>query len=203
VRRQTAFVKTALGLRAHTGWAIAVAVGGGTSPEVFVEWRRLELSDASVPVQAYHAARALSPEEANVLTQRAHDAARNAAARSLGDLVEELRAHGHDLVGAGLSTSSARIPTALRTILASHVLVHAAEGELYREALAHAAEVRGIPLVRVPARDLEARARQASRLDERSLRELLAELGRAAGPPWRKDEREAAMAACVAFAATR
>jgi hypothetical protein len=194
-----ALVKTALGFRAHTGWTVVVAVGGDTSSAVFIERRRLELSDSSVPAQPYHAARALPIEKAVALIGRAQEVARDAALLSLGGFLEELRAQEHKLVGAGLPTSSTRIPSSLRTILGSHPLVHAAEGELFREALVHAADAYGLPLVRVPARDLAEQARNATQLDERSLREFLAELGRSAGPPWRQDERDAAMAACIAF----
>jgi hypothetical protein len=192
-------VKTALGFRAHTGWTVVVAVCGDTLPAVFVERRRLELSDSSVPAQPYHVARALPVEKAVALIRRAQDVARDAALLSLGGFLEELRAQEHNLVGAGLPTASTKIPSSLRTILASHPLVHAAEGELSRKALVHAADAHGLPLVRVPARDLAERARSATRLDERSLGEFLAELGRSAGPPWRQDERDAAMAACIAF----
>jgi hypothetical protein len=198
---EVGLVKTALGFRAHTGWAIAVAVGGETSPAVFVERRRLELSDSSVPAQPYHAARALPIGKAVVLIRRAQDVARDAALRSLGGFLEELRAHRHTLVGSGLPTANTKIPSSLSSLLASHPLVHAAEGELYREALAHAADAHGLPLVRVPALDLAAQARSATGLDEHSLTEFLAELGRSAGPPWRQDERDAAMAACIAFSA--
>jgi hypothetical protein len=194
-------MKTALGFRAHTGWTVVVALCGDTWPAVFVERRRLELSDSSVPAQPYHAARALPIEKAVALIRRAEDVARDAAVLNLGGFLEELRAQEHELVGAGLPTASTRIPSSLRTILASHPLVHAAEGELFRTALVYAADAHGLPLVRVPARDLAEQARIATRLDARSLRAFLAELGRSAGPPWRQDERDAAMAACIALSA--
>jgi hypothetical protein len=194
-------MKTALGFRAHTGWTVVVALCGDTWPAVFVERRRLELSDSSVPAQPYHAARALPIEKAFALIRRAQDVARDAAVLNLGGFLEELRAQEHELVGAGLPTASTRIPSSLRTILASHPLVHTAEGELFRTALVYAADAHGLPLVRVPARDLAEQARIATRLDEHSLRAFLAELGRSAGPPWRQDERDAAMAACIALSA--
>ena len=51
---------------------------------------------------------------------------------------------------------------ALGRILASHALVHSAEGELYREVMAEAAEAEGVPLFHFPSSELTGQAALAA-----------------------------------------
>jgi hypothetical protein len=194
-------MRTALGFRPHTGWTCAVALGGGIrSPEVLVR-RRLELSDPAVPRQPYHAASQLRLDAAADLVDEAQRVAGEAAATALGDLLRELRADGHDVVGAVVPAGKAAIPASLEKVLASHPLMHAAEGELFRGVLVEAAAAHGLPVSRVPAHTLAEEACAELGCGGEALRELLAGLGRTVGPPWRQDEREATLAALIALAA--
>jgi len=77
-------------------------------------------------------------------------------------------------------------------ILSVHFRMHKAEGELFRDALTRAAEACGLRFVGIPEKSLEKRS------DSR-LRERIAGLGKAVGPPWGKDQKEAALAAWVAL----
>jgi len=81
--------------------------------------------------------------------------------------------------------------------------MHAAEGELYRDALVHAGAACGLPVTGVPERDLDDRAAAALRLPVAELRRRVVELGRACGPPWAQDQKSAALVAWVALAAAR
>lgn len=51
----------ALGLRPHSGWAAAVAVGAGP---IVLERDRIALADVPPPVQPYHEAAGLAPGDA-------------------------------------------------------------------------------------------------------------------------------------------
>jgi hypothetical protein len=87
----------------------------------------------------------------------------------------------------------------LEAILRSHPLIHAAEGELYREAVARASEELGMRVLRIPARDLQTRAAKALGMDANALRARLAALGKASGRPWGAEQRECALAAWMAL----
>ena len=119
-----------------------------------------------------------------------------AAGHELAGLVAELAAAGHRVRGVAVAVGTTRVPQELATILGSHPLLHAAEGELYREALADAAEAAGLPVVRFVGRNVLVDAAAAL---ERPIADTLAELGRGLGPPWAKDQKEAAAAALLAL----
>jgi phosphoserine phosphatase len=95
----------------------------------------------------------------------------------------------------------ARLPSALETILASHALLHAAEGDLYREALAEAAASSGLAVAGFPPKELYSEAAAQFGVTEAVMRELLARTGKAIGSPWRADHKEAALAALLALGA--
>jgi hypothetical protein len=195
--------RVALGFSAHTGWAVAVAVALDGGTPVVLERRRVELVDASVPWQVYHTASARGLDEAAALVRQAEAVARELATAGVGSLVRELGAAGHAVVGAAVPAGGSRIPRNLARVLASHALLHAAEGELFRQALLAAADQHDLDVHVLPARDLVPVAERVLARDEATLREILATLGGALGPPWRKDEKDATLAGWVALAQHR
>ena len=86
------------------------------------------------------------------------------------------------------------MPRAARA-LSAHAMLHAAEGELYRDALADAADALGLPVTLVPPRDTPRLGRRVLGCDEEDLRARLTELGRPFGPPWTRDHKDAVVAA--------
>jgi hypothetical protein len=76
-----------------------------------------------------------------------------------------------------------------------------AEGALFRRVLARACTAEGLDVYAVPERGTEAHAAAALRVRPAALAAALGVLGRAAGPPWRADQKAAALAAWVALAA--
>jgi hypothetical protein len=194
-------MRVALGFRPHTGWSCAVALGGEARAPTVVARRRLELSDPSVPWQPYHAAAQVRLDAAADLIREAEEVAMDAAEAALGQLLDELRAAGHDVVGAVVPAGKTAAAASLAKVLASHPLMHAAEGELFRTVIAVAAAARGLRVERVPAHTLTEEVCAELGCTERSLRERLTELGRSVGPPWRQDEKESTLAAWMALAA--
>ena len=192
----------AIGFSVHTGWAASVSVAGPLRAPRIVDRRRIQLSDSDDTVRAevYHRAAQLSGTAAATFVREAEDA----AARRARAAVESLR-DSQPLFAAGIlmSAGAGKLPPDLAAILRSHPLIHTAEGVLYREALATAAEACGLEVVRIARRELQDRFAAALASDEEGARECLTVMGRAAGSPWARDQKDAAMAALVALAARK
>jgi hypothetical protein len=195
-----AMKRAGLGFREHTGWAAMVAVGGTARAPVVIARSRLELCDENLPRAVYHAARDLDLAGAERLVRKVELSARRAADRQLRQTVEALEATGYRVAVAGIAIGSRRLPGELAEILASHPLVHAAEGQLFRDALAGAAELRGLPIARFVQQDVFEQAADEVGMSDESLRAQLNGFGRALGPPWQQDQKEAAAAAWLALA---
>ena len=195
--------RAGVGFREHTGWAAMVALGGDVRAPVVLARSRYVLCDHSLPRAVYHAARELDLDGAKRLVRHVRLAAREAAGWQLQRTVAELEANGYEVVGTGVAAASRRLPDDLSEILASHPLVHTAEGQLFREALAEASQLRDLPVTRFVQQDLFEEAASQIGTSEESLRAQLTGLGRARGPPWQRDQREAAAAAWLALAGSR
>jgi hypothetical protein len=190
--------EAALGFRAHSGWAALVAVAGPAAGPSAVLRRRVELAGLT-PRQPFHAAEGLPFAEAEDLVRRATDEAFALAERAVRDALGELEAKGHARVAVGLLLAGGRPLPGLPEILRSHALIHAAEGELFRDVLRRASRACGLALVEVHERELEARAARSLRRPRPAIQARLAQWGKALGSPWTQDEKQAALAAWVAL----
>jgi hypothetical protein len=85
-------------------------------------------------------------------------------------------------------------------VLASHALIHAAEGEMFREALRHAGKRAGVSVLEVKEKELVLVAIEVLGIAEAKVKHRLGALGRAAGPPWAEDQKLAVLAAWIALA---
>jgi hypothetical protein len=157
---------------------LVVAEGSLEAPSVLAR-RRVELVDGGMPRQPYHAAAegGLSLTEASRLIGQVERAAQRAAATAARDAARRFGATVAAVVGGGRA-----IPRELERVLASHPLLHAAEGALYEEAIAEAARASGLDVRLVPPGELVV----APAVDT---------LGRVIGAPWQKDHKLAAAAA--------
>jgi hypothetical protein len=191
--------RAALGFRAHSGWAALVAVAGPAGEPAAVLRRRVELSRRT-PRQPFHAAEGRPFAEAEDLVRRATAEAAGLAEAAVRDAIAELRDAGREPVAGGLLLAAGRPLPGLREILVSHALIHAAEGELFRDVLRGATRGGGLPLVEVRERELEARAATSLHLSPKEIQGRLAEWGKALGPPWTQDEKRAALVAWLALA---
>jgi hypothetical protein len=196
--------EVALGLRAHSGWAVLMALGGPPSAPVVVDRRRLSLCDGSFPRQPYHAAEELAAAKAAALVSRSLETAHRLAREAVAAAVKDREAAGHSIAGAGLLLGSGRpLPTGLQSILGSHPLIHTAEGEMYREALRAACEHGRLAVVGLREREIEATAAKALGLTPDVLRARLAALGKPLGPPWSQDQKLASLAAWLVLTRAR
>jgi hypothetical protein len=189
-------VRVALGLRAHSGWAVLVALEGPASAPAVVDRRRLTLCDGSFPRQPYHAAENLSAAKAQALVGRSLETAHQLGRAAVTDVVKDRRTAGQEVTGAGLLLGSGRpLPRDLAAILGSHPLIHTAEGEMYREVLRAGCEGAGVAVVGLREREVEAAAAKRLKLQGDALRARVLALGKPLGPPWSQDEKLATLAA--------
>lgn len=189
----------AIGLRAHSGWAALVAVGGPLRAPIVVKRTRVEMIRGGMRAQPYHAAEHLPFHEAEALITESAEVARQLAYDGFRAVADQLAAKDYELSGCGILLSSARPLPALQAILRSHALIHTAEGELFRDALAHAAQRCGLALIRTKERQVSADAVARLHLGDKDLSGRLLEMGREVGPPWRQDEKLAALAGWIAL----
>lgn len=160
---------------------------------------RIELIDRASPKQPFHAAKGQQLEQAEAIIHRSIECARRLADTVLRSAIGDLQTRGYAVVASGLLRSAARPLPALEEILASHALIHTAEGELFRDALAHASEQCGVPVISVKEREVFTRASMVLGIGDNELKVLLAELGRQLGPPWREDQKLATLVAWLAL----
>jgi hypothetical protein len=184
-------MKVALGWKAHTGWAALVVVGGGRDELEVVERRRVELIEPDTPwaKQPYHAAEKLGAVEAAELVSRSIEIARRTALAQMKATCRELAAAGHEVAACAVLAGAPLPPFTVAEILAVHFRMHKAEGVLYRDVLVRAGRACGLRTVEIS---------EKRRPDERLARRL-ATLGKEIGPPWGKDQKDAAAAAVIAL----
>ena len=152
----------AIGFRPHTGWGIAVVIDGRT----VVDRQRIDLAPRGMRADVFHAA--VDRKDAAAFVDKATKLAFEAADRALRPF---------EVASAGIASEPKSLP-ALSRILQVHMLLHAAEGDLYRAALEDACAARGWRLVQLHPKALDADAWKG-----------------AASSPWQADHRLAAAAA--------
>jgi hypothetical protein len=191
----------ALGFRAHSGWAAAVAlVGPPRSPEV-IDRRRIALIEPGSPggVQPYHAARTMNLPKAEEFIAAAFVAIDQSALLAVCAFAEAISGEGYSVASCGIVLASGRTVPSLESTLRSHAMVHTAEGELYRSAIAKAAKNLNLQCVRVPERDLYKLAAKQLHIPEPKLKVRITEMGRSQGTPWSADEKCATLVAWLAL----
>jgi hypothetical protein len=192
-------VHAALGLKARTGRAILVAVGGDLREPHVLERSQLALLPAG-DWAPYHAAEGLAPAAAQQSVSRSIAAAHRLAADGIRDATRRLTAQGHDICGCGVLVGTGMPPWSTDEILAVHVRMHKAEGELFRDVLVAGGRACGLELTTLRDKAALDDAAAALRLARARLETVLAALGKTVGPPWGKDQKEAAAAAIVVLA---
>jgi hypothetical protein len=196
--------EAALGFRVHSGWTAVVAVRLEKGAPVVLARERVHLVETFTYEfrQPYHTAEKMLAGQAGEFIERVRDEARKLAHRAIHGLQSDLQKQGIELKSCGLLLTSGRPLPALDKILASHALIHTADGELFREALLHAIACCGLRDFRVKEKELLECAGKALRLKSDVLMKRVTELGRAFGAPWSQDEKFATIAACLALHAS-
>ena len=172
-----------IGLKSKTGRAIAVALSG--PPPGFILREEVAISDSRRPAtrQPYHEVMELPWSESVIAVQPTIEAIEEIATQSLAKLMESIEGRVSRIAIVGPADRK------LERIGNPHIRAHAAEGVLFRRVLEVAAKAnrcRSVSFVD-PRDELKRGAAEIQR--------VLMKLGKAAGSPWRSEEKSAAMAA--------
>ena len=84
-------------------------------------------------------------------------------------------------------------------ILASHALIHTADGELFRDSLRAACARFNLPVQGIREKELFATASKAFGVQPAALKHRIAAFGKSLGPPWSQDEKFAALGAWLSL----
>lgn len=181
----------------HSGWA-ALTVEKG-APVVLAR-KRVHLVETFTYAfrQPFHTAEKMQLEKGRAFVARMRNESRRLALRAIRKVAADLRDQGYQLSGCGLLPSSGRPLLKLPQILASHSLIHSADGEPFRQAILHAAARCGLKSLTIKEREALDSVSQNLRLKSADFARRIKELGRPLGAPWSRDEKVATMAAWMA-----
>jgi hypothetical protein len=188
----------AIGLKARTGRAVLVAVAGDASDSRIIDRTEIRLLPPGA-FAPYHAAAALARDEAHESVKRDIARAYGLAATGIGEAVKRIGAAGNSVAACAVLVGPGMPNWSTDEILAVHVRMHQAEGELFREALVAGVRACDLPVTTLAEKAALDDAAKRLGLTRARLDARLASLGKAVGPPWAKDQKEAAAAALVAL----
>lgn len=192
----------AIGCRSHSGWAALVTVAGSPkSPEV-IDRRRIETCDTTIhgSKQPFHAAEPLDFRDAEALIRRCAKSTARLTELALRSTIDDVRQGGYGIIYCGIALRSGRALPELRGILASHALIHTAEGEFYRDALAEAGRACRLRILGVREKELYEQGASHFNVATQELERRVTALGKPLGPPWSQDQKYAALLAWLALA---
>ena len=188
-----------IGLRAKTGRAVAVVLGGAVDAPQILKRVEIRLHDPASPAtyQPYHEVLDLPWDKAQVAVRKIASKIEKIATKEIAQLVREAQADGAIVCGVGIVGAGER---KLEKIGSTHIRAHAAEGVLFCAVLETGAAANDLPNRRFDERSLEKTAESELKVSTAKIKATLAEMGRSAGSPWRADEKAAATAAWLVLA---
>jgi hypothetical protein len=190
----------AIGITVHSGWGALVAVASDGEALTVLHRAWLGITGNEIPgwKQPYHHAEKLSLPEARGHIANCAAASSRLALEALGDVVSELRAQKKRLTGCAILLGSGRPLPPLPSILHAHPLIHTAEGEFFRRIFWEACCQLKISPVGFRARDLgQCAAKVLGKATKIKLARNMQTLGKAIGPPWTADQKNATLAASL------
>jgi len=188
----------------HSGWAAFVVLTmDGEQPRVLARGRPHLVETFTYRFrQPYHTAESMAVDDARVFISAVETEAMRLARSTIQAIHTGLQEQGHELAVLALLRGAGKPLPKLDKILASHALIHTADGELFREALVQASEKCSLAEVDIKEKELVDKACQVFRFSATRLNQEIANLGKPIGPPWSQDEKLAALAAWLALHAT-
>ncbi len=193
----------ALGFRVHSGWAAAVVLCGPLDAPVVIDRRKIQLVKIFTYDyrQPYHTAGKMPRHDAVKFIRGVQLDAKRLALSSLRSLQADLAEGDFTIVRSALLLSSGRALPELDQILASHALIHTADGELFRDGLRAACAACNLPLQGIREKELFTEASSKTlRVQPAALKRRIAALGKTLGLPWSQDEKFAALGAWITLA---
>jgi len=191
-----------LGIRAHSGWAAGMTVGGVPPDVEVLARRRVAIVDAAVvgSNQPYHFASEMELSEADHYLAQCAAIAQKLASAGISSIVAECESRGFRVSACAILAASARPLPPLPEILAAHTLIHTAEGEFFRDAFARACSALSIPVTRLREKELDAFGREHFGVLATQMQDRIAHQGKILGPPWTQDQKLATFAASLVLA---
>jgi hypothetical protein len=170
-----------IGIKTRTGRAVAIAL---SAPLEFVCREELTLCDDATK-QPYHDVMELPWNESVNAVKPAVATIEKIAARELRRLIAAMEKRGYEVESVGVVGPPDR---QLERLGNPHIRAHAAEGVLFRAVVEKAAKANRLESKAFvdPAKELSA-----------AQKKRIADMREIAGPPWRAEEKSAAMAALV------
>ncbi|MGC1296110.1 MAG: hypothetical protein WA869_13835 [Alloacidobacterium sp.] len=191
--------QAAIGVRVHSGWSVLVAVSIAAGMPEIVERKRVVLIDPSKAgtKQPYHFAEKLSIEKAEKHISDCAAVSERLALAAFEEILLDLRGRDYHVGGCALLLASGRALPALPGILASHALIHTAEGEFFRGVVRGAFEQLRVGVIGFRERGLDEETAAVFGDRTPGIVQRISSLGRTVGPPWTMDEKSATLAACL------
>jgi hypothetical protein len=186
----------------HSGWGALVAVANSAGTVEIIDRRRIAVTAPGMPgaKQPYHFAKTLELAEAETFLGKCVEASVQLACAAVSEVTDELRGRHYSVTGCAILLASGRELPALEKILASHALIHAAEGEFFRQAIWKACETLALGVTGFRERDLDGCVHTAFGRTATRIFQQISTVGQSLGPPWTKDQKTAALAALVVLA---
>jgi hypothetical protein len=199
--------RAAIGIRPHSGWAAVVVVAGGPGAVEVIDRRKIVITAPNIKGagQPYHFARDLFentrnlPDAERYLAQCAA-ASQRLALDALREIILEARRRDKLVASCAILLAAGRALPALEKILASHPLIHTAEGEFFRQSFRSAGEQLKLHVSGIRERDLDECARTAFGAKANALKREIAGLAGTLGPPWTTDQKNACLAGILVLA---
>ena len=192
--------RAAFAFKPRTGRAVRVtlALEGG-------EVRVIERAEVALlppgEMAPYHAADGLASKAAGQHVKAAVARARRLAEAAVADARRLCADAGHELAGCAVLVGTGMPEWTTEEILAVHVRMHKAEGEMFRGILVDAVRACGIEPLTLPDKSALDAAAKELKITRGKLDGRLAAIGKAAGPPWAQYQKEAAAAALAVLGA--
>jgi hypothetical protein len=190
------FRPVVIGVADHSGWAHLVSVAAVNGAPGVIDRRRVELIEKGVPNQPYHhETLAMSEPDAEQLLDRVRKSISSfvdeALKRLSADLKSEYRVKALTLREPTLPS----LPATVAEVHASYRVTCAADGMLYHSAICRAARERKWEVEFFRRGGTAVQAAEAMSTSLSGVERFLDDLGKALGPPWTKEHRDAAAAA--------
>jgi len=192
-------MKVTFGMRAHSGWAALVVIGKRDGEFVVVDRRRVELVEDEWAKQPYHAAEGLTPDAAGRVVQTGVEAADRIAIREMRAAVKRERERRNQVTACAVLVGNPMPEWSVEETIAVHFRMHKAEGVLFKDALVRAAKACGLMVLAIPEKQLPEHAAKTLGTRVSAVVKKVATLGKSVGPPWGRDQKEAALAALIAM----
>ncbi len=193
--------RAAIGIRPHSGWGALVVVAGNPGAIQVLDRRRIAIApNLKGANQPFHFVKDRSLPAAERYLAECAAASEQLALEALRETIEEARRRRKIVASCAILLAAGRNLPPLSKILASHPLIHTAEGEFFRQSFRSAGERLNLPVTGIRERDLDPRAQAVFGADTDSVKREIAGLGSSLGPPWTTDQKSACLAALLVLA---